>query len=79
MNSIFAKYVADLALQHGVAYVRTANDALAEAATRLAGDEVITDDTEDLIVAFKRAKAIDAPTMVALLGNFLDEKSRELT
>lgn len=67
-------FVASLAQKHGVRYAKTSNDALAEVVTRLAGDVVIPDETEDLIVALKRANVIDAETMVALLGNYLDEK-----
>lgn len=36
-------FVAQLARQHGISYVRTGNDALAEVITRLADDEVLTD------------------------------------
>lgn len=68
------EFIANLAQQHGVRYAKTSNDALADVVTRLAGDVVIPDETEDLIVALKRADVIDAETMVALLGNYLDEK-----
>lgn len=71
-----AKFIDELARQHNVHYVRTCDDALADVITRLADDEVITDDTEDAIVALKRAHVIDADTMVALLGRYLDEKHR---
>jgi len=66
-------YVANLARHHGITYVKTSNDVLAEVITRLADDEVITDETEDLIVALKRADAIDGQDMVCLLGLYLDE------
>jgi hypothetical protein len=68
-----ANYVAALAREHGIRYVKTANDALAEVITRLADDEITTDKTEDLIVALRRANVIDGATMVSLLGNYLDE------
>ena len=68
------EYVAKLAQKHGVRYIKTANDALAEVITRLSGDEVIPDKTEDIIVALKRANVIDGPTMISLLGSYLDEK-----
>lgn len=74
-TSGLSKYVADLARKHGVKPARTPNDALAEVITQLSDDAVITDDTEDLIVALKRADVLDAETMVALLGNYLDEKA----
>lgn len=71
-----AEFVARLAEQHGVRYERTADDELAEVVTRLADDVVVTDETEDLVVALKRANVIDALTMVSLLGNYLDERQR---
>jgi len=67
-------FVAQLARQHGISYVRTGNDALAEVITRLADDEVLTDVTEDTLVALKRARVIDGPTMSALLNRHLTEK-----
>ncbi len=67
-------YVAELARRHGISYVKTSNDALANVITRLADDEVFTDETEDLIVALKRSKIIDGRAMVSLLGRYLDEK-----
>lgn len=67
-------YVKNLALAHNIVYTKTPGDAWAEAVTRLAGDDVVTDDIEDIIVALKRAHVIDAETMVVLLGNYLDEK-----
>lgn len=73
-----SKYVDDLARQHNVHYIRTGADALADVITRLADDDVVTDDTENLIVALKRAHVIDVNTMVALLGAYLDERSKEL-
>lgn len=65
-------YVAALAQQHGVVYSKTGNDALAEIITRLA-DDVRSDGTEDLLVALKRANVINGPTMVDLLGKYLDQ------
>jgi len=67
-------YVTDLADQLGIRYQATPEDALAVIATRLAGDEVVTDEIEDLIVALKRAGTINGREMVALLGRYLDEK-----
>lgn len=69
-------YVADLARQHHIAYTRTPCDALAEIVTRLSDDEIVTDETEDLIVALKRKGIIDGATMVDLLGRHLDETRR---
>lgn len=64
-------YVAALAQQHGVVYSKTGNDALAEMITRLADDDVRSDETEDLLVALKRANVINGPTMMDLLGRYL--------
>ena len=66
-------YIAKLARRHHITYARTPDDALAEIAMRLADDEVVTDEIEDLIVALKRAGVIDGATMVDLLGRHLDE------
>ena len=66
-------FIADLAKRHGVTYVRTGIDALADVITHLSDDEVESDETEDLLVALRRAKAIDGPTMVTLLGRCIDE------
>ncbi len=74
-TSGIAEYVVNLAQKHGVRYVRTPDDALAEVITCLADDEISTDDTEDLIVALKRAHVIDVDTMVNLLGNYLNERA----
>ena len=67
-------FIANLAKRHGVTFAKTGSDAVAGVITRLADDEVITDETEDLIVALRRAHVIDGPTMISLLGHYLDEK-----
>lgn len=72
--SSVSSYVNNMAKQHGVSYLRTPSDELADVITRLSGDEVTTDATEDLIVALRRANVIDGPTMIALLGSHLDEQ-----
>lgn len=72
-TSGLAEFVAELACKYGVRYVRTGADTLADVITRLADDVVVPDDTEDLIVALKRAQVIDGPTMIVMLGNYLDE------
>ena len=73
-TSGLADFVIGLARKNGIQYVRSGTDELADVITRLSDDEVFTDRTEDLIVELKRAKVIDASTMVSLLGNYLDEK-----
>ncbi len=67
MKTKVADYVFDLAKKSGVVFSRTSNDALAEVITKLAGDEVVCDDVEDLIVALRRAKVINGAEMVSLL------------
>lgn len=70
------QFVASLARKHHVNYVRTTGDALAETATRLAGDEVESDATGDLLVALKRAHKLSDREMTALLVNHRREMSR---
>ena len=68
------RYVANIAKQHGVSSTKTGTDALADLITRLSDDDVRPNsETEDLIVALRRANVIDGPTMIALLGRHLDE------
>ena len=70
------QFVASLARKHHVNYVRTTGDALAETATRLAGDEIESDATGDLLVALKRAHKLSDREMTALLVNHRREMSR---
>ena len=65
--------VQQLAKENCVVYKKTANDALADVITRLSDDNVVTDATEDLIVALKRANVISGEVMVSLLGQHLRE------
>lgn len=73
-SSNIKSYVEDLAQQHGVTYVKTSSDVLAEVITRLSDHEIVTDETEDLIVALARANIIDSQDMGDLLGLHYDEK-----
>ena len=73
------EFIADLANRHGVAYVLDGTAALAQLITRLSDDEVVPDETEKLIIALARAKVIDGPTMVTLLGRYLDEQDERGT
>lgn len=68
-----AEYVTELARKHGVHYVRTADDALAEVFSRLSDAEVETDDTQDLIVALRRSKVIDDEGLILLLRRYFAE------
>lgn len=73
MNKTESRIIA-LAKSKGVRYQRLADDELAEVVTRLADDDVATDDVEDLVVALKRSGAISGVEMVDLLGQYLNEK-----
>lgn len=68
------EFIAALAAQHGVVCESTGSSALAQAITRLAGDEVTPDATELLLIALRRANVIDGATMVTLLGRYFDEE-----
>lgn len=72
-TSGLADFITDLAQKYGIQYARTPNDALADVITRLADDVIVPDETENLVVALKRAHVIDGQTMVTLLGNYFDE------
>lgn len=69
-----ASFVADLAKRQGVRDVRTGRGALARVITSLAGDDATPDVTERLIIALRRSKAIDGPTMLMIQGRYLNEK-----
>ena len=71
-------YVIELADQLDIRYQATPADELAVVAAQLAGDEVMTDAIEDLIVALRRAGAISGDEMVSLLSRYLAEKRRRV-
>lgn len=73
-SSGLAKYVADLAQSQGIQDVGSDQSDLARVISHLADDEVSPDMTERLIIALRRAKSIDGPTMLTLQGRYLDEK-----
>ena len=54
-TSGMAEFVAHLARQHGVRHVGSGVDDLADVITHLSDDVAVPDDTENLIVALKRA------------------------
>jgi antitoxin component HigA of HigAB toxin-antitoxin module len=66
-------YIANLAKQHGVVYVKTGSSALAQVITRLAGDDGNPDEPEKLVIALRRANVINGRIMVTLLGRYFDE------
>ena len=73
-SSGLASFVSNLAKRQGIRDVPTGQGALARVITGLAGDEAAPDNTERLIIALRRAKAIDGPTMLTIQGRYLDEK-----
>lgn len=73
-----SQFVASLARKHHVTYARTAGDAWAETVTRLAGDEVQSDATADLLVALKRAHKLTDREMMSLLINHQREEKRRV-
>ena len=69
-----SQFVVRLARKHHITYSRTAGDEFAETVTRLAGDEVRSDATGDLLVALKRADKLTDREMTALLISHLRKK-----
>ncbi len=68
------KYIKKLAAENHVAYIKSDIDVLAKKFTELSGDEVVTDEIDDLFVALKRAGIITGAELVNLLGQYIDEK-----
>lgn len=66
-------FILKLAHENGVQYVRDGYSDLAQLFTCLSGDDIRPDETEQLVIALRRAKVINGHTMVALLGRYLDE------
>lgn len=73
-----SQFVARLARKHHVSYARTAGDEWAETVTRLAGDEVRSDETGNLLVALKRAHKLTDREMTSLLINHQREEKRRV-
>jgi hypothetical protein len=69
------RFIADLARRAGVEYVRDRYSVTAHVVTRLSDDDVRPDETEQLVIALRRAEVIDGRTMVTLLGRYFDETS----
>ena len=67
-------YILGLASTHGVAYVETPTDKLADAITRLADDDVHLDEIECLLIALERAGVVASDSVVPLHINYLREK-----
>lgn len=67
-------YILGLASTHGVAYVETPTDKLADAITRLSDDDVHLDEIERLLIALERAGVVASDSVVPLHINYLREK-----
>ncbi|MEY0157403.1 hypothetical protein AB7W30_12750 [Providencia manganoxydans] len=73
-----ARYVVELARYYNVSYCFNAMDQWADAVTRLAGDEVVHDTVEDLLVALKRAGKITKQEVAMLSVNYLREQKQSV-
>lgn len=67
-------YITGLAKLHGVSYVKTPSDELAEVITRLSDDEVKMDETELLLFALQRSGVITTRDAIALQLSYLREQ-----
>ena len=66
-NDLTAIYVRQLAKREGVVFAPTFADLWAKAVTQLAGDEVKSDKTDDLLVALTRAGKLSPRDMTKLV------------
>ncbi len=73
-----ARYVAELAHYYKISYCYNTMDQWADAVTRLAGDEVVNDTVEDLLVALKRAGKITKQEVAILSVNYLREQKQSV-
>ena len=73
-----ARYVSELARYYNVSYCYTEMDQWADAVTRLAGDEVVHDIVEDLLVALKRAGKITKQEVATLSVNYMREQKQSV-
>jgi len=73
-----ASFVRDLARRYKVAYVPSSMDQWADTVTRLAGDEIRSDSTQDLLVALKRAGKLSKGDVAALTVNYLRERKQHV-
>lgn len=67
------RVICDMARQHHVHYRTTPTDALAHDITRLAGDDVVFDDVELMLLALQRAGHLSRRELVRLQANYLRE------
>ncbi|MDF1894352.1 hypothetical protein [Rahnella contaminans] len=73
-----ARYITELARYYNISYCYNAMDQWADAVTRLAGDEVVHDTVEDLLVALKRAGKITKQEVARLSVNYLREQKQSV-
>lgn len=73
-----ARFVQDLARSYKVVYTVQPMDQWAETVTRLAGDDVRADDTENLLIALKRAGKISTKDVATLTINYLRERKQSV-
>ncbi|MGH6716046.1 MAG: hypothetical protein ACREDC_07655 [Bradyrhizobium sp.] len=62
-----------LAEQHGISYVPTCSDVLANQITRLSSDSVELDDIEHLLIALQRKNIITRDQLIHLQAHYLRE------
>ena len=74
-----ARFVADLAREHGVVAVRTKLDEFAEKVTELSGDEVRLDKTELTLVMLAQKGVITGRQMSLLILNHMRERRTDLS
>jgi len=67
------RIIRDMARRHHVHYTATPTDALAHDITRLAGDDVVFDEVEQMLLALQRAGHLSRRELVRLQANYLRE------
>lgn len=70
------QFILSLAKRFKVTYVRTYSDDWARNVTRLAGDDVQTDEIEQLVIAMNKAHKVSDIDMVQMLARYMREKPR---
>lgn len=66
--------IRELAARHGVTVQRTALDDWADDAPRLSGDDGVVDEVGELVIALRRAQAVDGIELTRLHSRYLDER-----
>jgi hypothetical protein len=72
-QSAIAARIRKMAEQHHVTYVCTSRDTLAHHITRLAGEDVVLDEIEQLLIALQRSGHLSRTEMVQLQAAYLRE------